>query len=67
MFPAPLKYLSLSKCNWCICLEFIAFSSTAAEGINGKGGNIKDTSLSGLAPTDLLRTARVCTVVEALV
>lgn len=33
----------------------------------GGGGDIKDTSLSGLAQTDLLRTAVVCTVVETLV
>lgn len=43
------------------------FFSTAAEGINGKGGSIKDTSLSGLAQTDLLRIAMVCTVVGTLV
>lgn len=38
-------------------LEFIAFSFTAAKGINGRRGNIKDMPLSGLAQTDLLRTA----------
>lgn len=33
----------------------------------GKGGIIKNTSLSGLAKTDLLRAAVVCTVVGTLV
>lgn len=37
MFSVPLLYLSRLKCNWCICLEFIAFFSRAAEGIMGRG------------------------------
>lgn len=80
MFLTPLKYLSPFKCNWSICLEFLSgffFPSflpcAAAVGINeGMGGVeqegfIKNTFLSALAKTDLLRAAVVCTVVGTLV
>lgn len=40
---------------------------TVAEGINReKKGNIKDVHLSGLAQTDLLKTAMVCSLAQLL-
>lgn len=56
-----------------VYIVFFPFSSlpcAAAEGINGRmveKGIIKNASLSGLAKTDLLRAAVVCTVVGTLV
>lgn len=68
MSSAPLKYLSLLKCDWCICLGFIAFSlRCTCWGNKWDSENIKGMSLSGLAQADLLRAALACALVEAVV